>query len=162
MSETRIAGIPVEAVLKIHQLVSEFAYRVDMLGGHSVEQLFAEDGYYEADGQRSTGRAAILRAYELRSARGPRTSRHLFTNLRLVWGGKSTYRATTIMLLFARDGDGVHTAEPLLVADVSDEYRVTDDGELEIQSRRLTTVFADPEHKPILPLGHELRDGYAL
>lgn len=156
MSELTISGVTISVSVQIQQLISEFAYRIDLMGGDTVAELFAEDGYYEADGKRSTGRKAIREAYELRSARGPRQSRHLFTNLRVVGTDGSTYCATTIMLLFARDGYGIHAAEPLLVADIEDVYQMDQNGEIVIKSRRLTTVFADPAHQPILPLGHEI------
>lgn len=149
--------VPDHVVRQIDQLVAEFAYRVDFLGGLTVAELFVEDGFYESDGQRSTGRVAIAAAYELRAARGPRTSRHLFTNLRVLEGEDSAYSGTSIMLLFAHDGNGPHPAEPLLVADVEDVYSAREDGRLKILSRRLTTVFVDPLSEPVLPLGHEVR-----
>lgn len=156
MTNRETSGIMPELFIQVQQLVSEFAYRVDMLRGKTVEELFTKDGFYEADGKRSTGRDAIRRAYELRSARGPRTSRHLFTNMRLIDSDSDSLRATLIMLLFARDGEGIFAAEPLLVSDVADEYAIGLDGNLMIRSRRLTTVFVDPSLKPILPLGHEI------
>lgn len=143
----------------VERLMAEFAYRVDFEGGLTTAELFSPDGYYEVDGKRSTGRAAIHQAYVLRAARGRRTSRHLFTNVRVVRlpGGK--YGATAIMLLFARDGDGVHPAVPLSVADVSDVYALNTgtatDGLPLIESRTLRTMFADANESPVLPLGHE-------
>jgi hypothetical protein len=143
----------------VERLMAEFAYRVDFEGGLTTAELFSPDGYYEVDGKRSTGRPAIHQAYVLRAARGPRTSRHLFTNVRVVRlpGGK--YGATAIMLLFARDGNGVHPAAPLSVADVSDVYALTvgstPNGLPLIESRTLRTMFADENQTPVLPLGHE-------
>lgn len=151
--------VPERLAQSITQLIAEFAYRIDMHGGLTVAELFTEGGYYESDGQRSTGRSAIRAAYEMRAARGPRTSRHLFTNLRFFSDGAGAIRGTSIMLLFARDGDGVHPAQPILVADVDDEYALSDDGRPEIRSRTLTTVFVDPIVKPFLPLGQEVPDG---
>jgi hypothetical protein len=155
MTPKIVSGVSHARFIQAQQLVSEFAYRVDILRGRTVEELFTEDGYYEADGRRSSGRDAIRKAYELRSARGPRTSRHLFTNLRLAEVDSKILRATLIMLLFAHDGEGVFAAQPILVSDVDDEYAIGSDRSLEIRSRRLTTVFVDPSLKPILPLGHE-------
>lgn len=148
--------VPSGIVQSITQLVAEFAFRIDQLGGLTVAEMFEENGYYESDGKRSTGRAAIRAAYEQRAARGPRTSRHLFTNLRVFTDADGRYRGTSIMLLFARDGQGVHPANPILVADVEDEYRFNAAGAPEILSRRLTTVFVDPQSKPVLPLGGDL------
>jgi hypothetical protein len=147
--------VPTSIVQSITQLIAEFAFRVDQHGGLTVADMFDENGYYESDGKRSTGRAAIRAAYEQRAARGPRTSRHLFTNLRIFGGNDGNYKGTSIMLLFARDGHGVHPASPILVADVEDEYRFNSQGEPEIVSRRLTTVFVDPQSRPVLPLGED-------
>ena len=149
----------VALVQAVDRLMAEFAYRVDFEQGLTIAELFAPDGYYESDGRRSTGRAAIHEAYVRRAARGPRTSRHLFTNVRLARLPDGKYGATAIMLLFARDGYGVHPAVPLSVADVSDVYALDGepaDGRVPlIESRTLRTVFADENEAPVLPLGHE-------
>jgi len=149
----------VARVQAVERLMAEFAYRIDFEQGLKIAELFAPNGYYELDGKRSTGRAAIHEAYVRRAARGPRTARHLFTNVRVVRlpGGK--YGATAIMLLFARDGDGVHPAVPLSVSDVTDVYALdgqsAGDGLPLIESRTLRTVFADENNPQVLPLGHE-------
>lgn len=143
----------------VERLMAEFAYRVDFEDGLTTAELFSPDGYYEVDGKRSTGRAAIHQAYVLRAARGRRTSRHLFTNVRVVRLPDGRYGATAIMLLFARDGDGVHPAVPLSVADVADIYAFDPASGAEglplIESRTLRTTFADENESPVLPLGHE-------
>lgn len=143
----------------VERLMAEFAYRVDFENGLTTADLFAPDGYYEVDGKRSTGRAAIHQAYVLRAARGPRTSRHMFTNVRAVRLPDGRFGSTAIMLLFARDGTGVHPAVPLSVGDVTDIYAFdtgsASTGNLLIQSRTLRTAFADANHLPVLPLGHE-------
>jgi hypothetical protein len=143
----------------VERLMAEFAYRVDFEKGLMIAELFSPNGFYESDGKRSTGRDAIHQAYVRRAARGPRTSRHLFTNVRVVRlpGGK--YGSTAIMLLFARDGEGLHPAVPLSVADVTDVYALdgasAEGGLPLIESRTLRTIFADENETPVLPLGHE-------
>ena len=63
------------------------------------------------------------------------------------------------MLLFAHDGEGLHPAAPLSVADVADVYALhggsADNGFPLIKSRTLRTIFADENKSPVLPLGHE-------
>jgi SnoaL-like domain len=152
-------AVEVRLAQAVERLMAEFAYRVDFEQGLTIAELFAPEGYYESDGKRSTGRAAIHQAYVRRAARGPRISRHLFTNVRVVRLPDKKYGATAIMLLFARDGDGVHPAVPLSVADVVDVYALDDksvDNALPlIESRTLRTIFADENESPVLPLGHE-------
>jgi hypothetical protein len=150
-------AIDITLTQAVERLMAEFAYRVDFEQGLTIAQLFSPDGYYESDGKRSTGRAAIHEAYVRRAARGPRTARHLFTNVRVVRLPGEKYGATAIMLLFARDGLGVHPAVPLSVADVTDVYALNGKSPRLplIQSRTLRTVFADENATPVLPLGHE-------
>jgi SnoaL-like domain len=152
-------GVKITLVQAVERLMAEFAYRIDFEQGFTIAELFSPDGYYESDGKRSTGRAAIHQAYVRRAARGPRTSRHLFTNVRVVRLPGEKYGATAIMLLFARDGEGLHPAVPLSVADVADVYALdggsADNGLPLIESRTLRTIFADENESPVLPLGQE-------
>jgi SnoaL-like domain len=140
------------AWLAIHQLVSDFAYSIDMENGERTAELFTEDGWYESDDRRSTGRAAIREAYRRRAARGPRTSRHIFTNLRIERLEDNAYRGTALLLLFAEDGHPPAPANPLLVADVHDVY-VLNGATARLRSRRLHSIFAAESSVPVLPLG---------
>ena len=141
-----------QAWLAIHQLISNFAFSIDMENGERTAELFTEDGWYESDSRRSVGREAIREAYRRRAARGPRTSRHIFTNLRIEYVGRNAYRGTALMLLFARDGYPPAPPNPLLVADVHDVYEVDGPRAL-LRSRRLESIFADETSAPVLPLG---------
>ena len=67
----------------IEALTVEFWYRVDHQNGVGVADLFTEDGVYSVANGQSAGRAAIAESYRQRSARGPRLSRHVQTNLRV-------------------------------------------------------------------------------
>ena len=149
--------IPPSIVQAVNRLIAEFAYRVDFEEGMTVSELFCPDGYYESDGRRSTGRDAINAAYAKRSALGPRTARHLFTNVRLGRINEEEYSGTSLMLLFAENGRPPLPALPLLVADVADRYRIVGDSVL-LQSRTLASVFVRPGDSPVLPLGDESVD----
>jgi hypothetical protein len=140
------------AWLAIHQLVADFAYSVDVENGKSTPELFTEDGWYESDAGRSTGRDAIRLAYQRRAERGARTSRHLFTNLRIRHLDGSLYEGNSVLLLFAEDGESPSSADPLLVADVHDEYLV-EQGVALIKSRHLKNIFLASHAETVLPLG---------
>jgi hypothetical protein len=117
--------------LAIDALNAEFAWRVDHQDGHGVAELFLPDGRYgRENGVCSIGREAIAAAYAGRRSRGPRTARHLFTNLRLVFDPAMSgrVRGTTTMLLFADDGLPPLPAVPLAVSDFEDEYVLDTDG----------------------------------
>src|SRR5882762_10137386 len=81
------------ARLAIEELNAEFAYLIDHNRSELVADLFTEQGSYgRASGERSVGRDAIRFAYASRKTKGPRTARHIFTNLRLTF--ESELRAT--------------------------------------------------------------------
>lgn len=146
--------VEIAAWIAIHELISEFAYSIDIDNGVRTAELFTEQGWYESDSRRSTGREAIRQAYERRAARGVRTSRHIFTNVKLERVGDSAYRGKSLLLLFAEDGHPPLLPIPLLVADVEDEYFFDGNSAL-IRSRQLRTVFRSDSHDPVLPLGED-------
>jgi ketosteroid isomerase-like protein len=142
------------ARLEIEALNAEFAYLIDRGRCEDVADLFTEDGSYgRSTGERSVGRAAIRAAYAQRKARGERTSRHIFTNLRLTFE-KDRATGQSILTLFAADGPPPHAAEPFLVADYDDVYVRDGEGRWRYRSRTVTWLFLqkDGATSP-LPLG---------
>lgn len=140
---------------EIEALNAEFAYLIDHDRSDEVADLFTEDGSYGREGGgRSTGRDALRQVYALRAARGVRTARHLFTNLRLDYVSEREVHGTTILLLYAEDGAPPLPAEANLVSDYRDVYRLGDDGRWRYASRTVVHLFRHPGNKPIvLPLG---------
>lgn len=151
------SAVPIENWIALHDLVHEFAHRVDFGPAETIADLFAEDGWYRWGEKRSVGRDAIREAYRQRAARGVRTARHLCTNLRVSMVSDDEARGESIWLIFAEDGPPPHPAAPLLVADVHDVY-VRRDGRWLFQSRQLDDVFVAPDRTPILPLTAPGRD----
>jgi hypothetical protein len=102
----------------IESLIAEFAYLIDHGQTDKVAGLFTEDGWYGREGgARSVGREAIGKSYAGRAARGERTARHIFTNLRLTVHSATEADGVCILLLFAADGVPPLPAEPMLVQD---------------------------------------------
>lgn len=154
-TENHVPGkVEIDAWIAIHQLISDFAYSIDIENGARTAELFTEQGWYESDSRRSTGRDAIRLAYERRAARGVRTSRHIFTNVIVERAGDGNYRGKSLLLLFAEDGHPPLLPTPLLVADVEDEYSFDGNSAL-IQSRQLRSIFRSDSHDPVLPLGED-------
>src|ERR1700735_2725030 len=142
------------ARLAIEELNAEFAYLIDHEQSERVADLFTVDGSYgRSTGERSVGRDAIRRAYASRKAKGPRTARHIFTNLRLKFEARDRATGTCIMTLFAEDGVPPHVAEPFLVADYNDVYVLFEDNWRYV-ARTITWLFTrrDGRVSP-LPLG---------
>lgn len=128
--------------LAIADLVTEFAWLIDHHDGHGVEDLFTEDGTYDLGGWTHTGREAIREFYDTRRAKGPRTSRHLFTNLRMhPPTTDSDATGTTVLTLHAHDGEPPHPLSPVMVADYADTYRRDDDGRWLFHTRNVTFLF---------------------
>lgn len=140
---------------EIEELHAEFAYLVDHDRTDEVADLFTENGSYgRATGERSAGRDAIRRAYAARKAKGPRTARHIFTNLRLTYETADRVRAMSILTLFAADGAPPHVADPFLVADYDDVCERCADGRWRFASRTVTWLFVQRDGKVSpLPLG---------
>jgi len=139
----------------IEALNAEFAHRIDRGNPEDVAELFVEDGSYgRASGERSHGHAELRAAYRQRSARGPRTARHLFSNLRLTPRADGDLDGSCVLTLFAADGVPPHVADPFLVADYDDIYRRCDDGRWRYVSRTITWLFLQRDGKVSpLPLG---------
>ena len=134
--------------LAIEELNAEFAWLIDHDQSDKVADLFTESGSYgRSTGERSVGRPAIREAYAARKAHGPRTARHIFTNLRLVHESPARILGTVILTLFAQDGPPPHVAEPFLVADYEDVYALCEAGRWRYESRTVTWLFVRSDGK---------------
>jgi len=139
---------------EIEALNAEFAYLIDHDLSDQVSDLFTETGSYgRGTGERSTGRAALRDAYAARSARGARTARHVFTNLRLIFETATRVRGTNLLVLFAEDGPPPHPAEVNLVSEYDDIYERGEDGVWRYASRTVTNLFRQHDKPLVLPLG---------
>lgn len=136
---------------QIETLNAEFAYRIDHDQSHRVAELFEGDGSYDlGNGNVLHGKTELEQAYSARAARGQRTARHLFMNLRIDDPCSTVVRGTTVLLLFAQDGAPPLPAVPLGVADYQDSYRRQPDGSWRYVTRRVIPLFADPDRQPVL------------
>jgi hypothetical protein len=146
--------------LEIESLNAEFAYLIDHDRSDEVADLFTEDGVYRrSTGEASSGREAIRRSYKIRADQGPRTARHIFTNLRLTVENERLARGTVILTLFANDGTPPLPADPMLVADYDDIYVLCDDGRWRYKERTVTWLFRRPGARSPLQLGDASRNG---
>jgi ketosteroid isomerase-like protein len=141
------------ARVAIESLIAEFAWLIDHNQTEKVADLFTEDGWYGREGgARSVGRDAIRKSYAGRAARGERTARHIFTNLRLTVQSADEAEGVCILLLFAADGPPPHPAEPMLVQDYRDSYRKVG-GRWLFASRETKALFEAKTFERVLDLG---------
>lgn len=126
----------------ITHLIAEFAWRIDHGDGHGVEDLFTDDGAYVLFGWPLEGRDSIKGFYDDRRSRGPRTSRHVYDNVRITDGPDDrTAHVSSILTLHAADGEPPLPLSLLMVADYLDTLHRDDDGTWRFRRRDTTLVF---------------------
>lgn len=136
-----------DRVLQLHQaievLIARFAWLIDHEDGRGVAELFTTQGSYAVDGVELTlrGRREIDEFYERRRAAGPRTSRHLFSNLYLQNVDEARAAGTCVLTLHAANGHPPHPLAPVVVADYADTYVRDDHGVWRFDSRTVTALF---------------------
>ncbi|MCP5144478.1 MAG: nuclear transport factor 2 family protein [Gammaproteobacteria bacterium] len=132
----------------IERLNADFRYYLDCGDADAFSALFTEDAYYSNGAREARGREAIAAFIIARSAAGPRTTRHLYSGLRVDFQSQDCAGATSVWLSFAFNGEPpALMAEPFLVADMEDVYRRVA-GQWLIAERRITPVFRNPRVPP--------------
>src|SRR5690606_594425 len=101
------------------------------------------------------GRSAIRLAYAARIAQGVRTSRHVFSNLRMREPRPGLVLSNTILTLYALDAPAPIPTEVMLVADYDDECVRCADGQWRYAVRQVTRVCISERMRGGLPLGLE-------
>lgn len=132
--------------LALEDLNADFVHHLDYGNVDALIDLFCEDAIYTHGERRSEGRADIAELFRKRAASGTRTSRHIYSGLRLTIEYPTLARGTSVCLTFAADGKPPLPAKPLLVADFFDVYRYCNDGRWRFQSRDIQRIFVDPAH----------------
>ncbi|BFM15051.1 hypothetical protein R50073_12340 [Maricurvus nonylphenolicus] len=128
-----------EEILKLN---AKFSWLIDHRDGVGVPELFTEDGYYGFEDNGAKGREEIKAFYDMRTARGHRLSRHIFSPVAIHEESESRMVGTCHLTLFAADGEGPHPANPLIIMDYNDEY-VKVDGVWKYKSRIVNQVFGE-------------------
>jgi hypothetical protein len=127
--------------LALEDLNAAFTRHLDHNEIESLVELFTADAIYTHGERRSHGRDEIEALFRNRIAQGPRTSRHLVSGLRLTIESPRSAAGYSVCLSFAADGVPPLPAQPFLVADFIDRYRLDDDGRWRIVSRHIERVF---------------------
>ena len=127
--------------LALEDLNAAFTHHLDHGDIPALVDLFTADALYTNGARESRGRAAIEALFRQRVAKGPRTSRHIYSGLRLTIESDRDATGTSVCLSFAADGLPPLPAKPFLVGDFVDRYRREDDGRWRIAERRIERVF---------------------
>ena len=130
-----------EARLALEELNAAFAWHLDHDEVEALAGLFTDDALYTHGERISRGRDEIEALFRNRLAKGPRTSRHLCSGLRVTLDSATSATGTSVCLSFAADGEPPLPARPFLVADFVDRYRRGDDGRWRFAERHIHRVF---------------------
>jgi hypothetical protein len=131
--------------MAIEELNAAYAWHLDHDEVAPLALLFTEDAEYSHGTRRSVGRAAIEAFFRSRTADGPRTARHLYSGLRIVFEAVDRARGTSVWLSFAQDSvPPVPYSIPFLVADFEDVYERGSDLQWRIRRRHIEPIFRDP------------------
>ena len=126
------------AVSSVQQLISDWAYELDMHNGQNISGLVTEDCSYMVGGALRQGRAEIQKFYRDRLERlsgqpgGVPTQRHTLANLRVSFRSAAEVSITFSLVYFTTAGaaSGLNHADPAAVADVRMDCRQDLDGEV--------------------------------
>ena len=127
--------------MAIEQLTIEYAYLLDHGRAGELAALFTPDATLETLEVRAIGREAIA-AYYARRAADPRTTRHVSTNLRLVFEGPDRATGTRTILYYRGDGAGPpFPAKPGAVGEYFEVFERGKDGTWRFASRVNKLLF---------------------
>ena len=136
-------------ILAIQDLNAAFAFHLDHDEVAPLLALFAPGATYSNGTRRSHGLDEIEAFYRGRTAAGLRTTRHLYSGLRIRFDGPSRAASSSVWMSFAHNGaPPVDDTVPYLVADFDDTYERGADGRWRILSRTILPIFRNPGGAP--------------
>ena len=127
----------------IQQLVIEYYYLLDHGRATEIAALFTPDAVFDNPnmGLRAIGREAIAAYFDRRAAE-PRTTRHISTNLRLVFETPDRASGTRTILYYRGDGDNPpFPAKPGSVGEYSEVFQRGEDSQWRFASRKSQLIF---------------------
>ena len=126
---------------ELQELNARYAHALDHNDLEAFLLLFTPDALYTLQARRSQGREALAAFFTGRQSRGPRTTRHLFSGLQLVFTGDRAATGSSVWMSFAAQGVApIAPAEPYLVADMQDRYVLQEERWL-FAERHILPVF---------------------
>ena len=138
----------------LEDLNTAFCYHLDHNEVDALLELFADDVYYTHGNRISHGKAELEQVFRSRSATNPRTSRHLYSGLKLDIESATRARGTSVSLTFGQYGEPpLSPAIPTLVADFVDAYVCGEDGRWRFKERHIQRIFVAPDNTG--PLGQK-------
>ena len=129
--------------LAIEDLNAAFTYYLDHDQIEPLVDLFTANARYSHGERRTEGRDALRALFIARTAAGPRTTRHLYSGLRIDIHDERTASGQSVCMAFAANqAPPIGFCTPHLVADFIDRYVLDIDGRWRIEQRDIHRVFA--------------------
>ncbi|MGD9811570.1 MAG: nuclear transport factor 2 family protein [Sphingobium sp.] len=128
----------------IEQLTVEYSYLLDHGRANELADLFTPDGVFDNPniGLHAEGREAIGTYYAKRAA-DPRTTRHISTNLHIIFETPDRATGTRLITYYRGDGPGpIFPAEPGSVSEYSEIYQRGTDGKWRFAYRNNRHLFS--------------------
>jgi len=138
-----------EVRLAIDTINAEFSWCLDNASFEGLDTLFEEEAKYTSGKRVLEGRQQIRAFFEHRKTLGTRSSRHMWSGLRIASADENIVRTTSVWLSFAANAPLPLEHVPIfMVADFFDVYRRGPDNCWRILERRITGVFRNPDAAP--------------
>jgi hypothetical protein len=136
----------------LEDLNTAFCHHLDHDDVDALLELFVDDVYYTHGTRVSRGKSELAQVFRGRSATQKRTSRHLYSGLKLDIESATHARGTSVCMTFGQYGEPpLSPAVPTLVADFIDDYVRGDDGKWRFKERHIHRIFVAPDNTG--PLG---------
>jgi hypothetical protein len=149
---TALERLEIRAALE--DLNTAFTYHLDHNDVDALLELFVDDVYYTHGSRKSNGKPELAEVFRSRTASGPRTSRHVYSGLKLDIESATRARGTSVCMTFGQNGvPPLAPAIPILVADFEDVYVRCQDGRWRFKERHIHRIFVDPSNTG--PLGQK-------
>jgi len=142
---SRLRGIPDRLAIRlaIEDLNAAFAYYLDHNQVEPLVDLFTANARYSHGERRTEGKEALRALFVARAAAGVRTTRHLYSGLRIdIHDERSASGQSVCMAFAANRAPPIGYCTPHLVADFIDRYTLDTDGRWRIEQRDIQRVFA--------------------
>ena len=129
--------------LAIEDLNAAFAYHLDHNQVEPLVDLFTARARYSHGERRTEGREALRALFIARTTGGVRTTRHLYSGLRIdIHDERSASGQSVCMAFAANQAPPIGFCTPHLVADFNDRYVLDTDGRWRIEQRDIQRIFA--------------------
>ena len=130
-----------EDIILIQKLNDDFCYELDRGTPEGFAALFTEDVIYTRGDRKSYGRDEVLAFAIGRTAKGPRTARHIANGLRIEFENENNAKGLSCCVTFAASAEPpIQSTEAVLVADFHDTYKKTA-GKWLFKERHIVAIF---------------------